>query len=362
MYESPTILAKLNAYGFHKDAIMFIRSYLQERKQRTKVNETYSPWLQLEYGVPQGSILGPLLFNIFINDLFYFLKDSKLANYADDNTIYGVGNEINHLLQLLERETSVVLRWFEMNEMKPNADKCHLIVCNQKDCSVILEDNTIEAEESVELLGITLDNDLKFSSHISKICKRANQKLHALARISTHMSVSKLKLLMKSFVISQFKYCPLVWMFCNRTLNNKINRLHERALRLAYKDYISTFEELLIKDNSVAVHHMNLQKLATEMFKIKNGLSPKPMENLFKKRIDQYDLRNKKIWESENIRTGIYGRETVSHMGPRIWNLVPNEIKDLTNISEFKRKIKKWKPEGCPCRICKVFIGELGFL
>ena len=132
------LLAKLDAYGFHKEAIEFIRTYLKDRKQRTKVNAAFSLWLELKYGVPQGSILGPLLFNIFINDLFFFIKDSKLANYADDNTVYAVENDIANLLKSLETEPTEVLKWFEINEMKPNADKCHLIVCNLNKCSVTL--------------------------------------------------------------------------------------------------------------------------------------------------------------------------------------------------------------------------------
>ena len=167
---------------------------------------------------------------------------------------------------------------------------------------------------------------------------------------------------MKSFVTSQFNYCPLVWMFCNRTMNNKIDRLHERALRLVYKDENLTFEELLEKDNSFTVHNRNLQILAVEMFKIKNRLAPQPMQDLFKEKVNQYDLRNKKAWEGNNIRTVIYGSETVTFMGPKIWELVPTEIKNSNNLIEFKKKIKSWKPQGCPCRLCKTFISELGFL
>ena len=234
------------------------------------MNNSFSDWCNIISGVPQGSILGPLLFNIYINDIFYFINKSDIANYADDNTPYVIEKTIDSLLESLENDTTALIKWFKDNYLKLNADKCHLLISNHSRGIVInVEEERIECETSVKLIGVTLDNKLNFNDHVSNICKNANQKLHALARISNFMSQNKLRTLIKAFVESQFGYCPLIWMFHSRTLNNRINRLHERALRLVYKKSDLNFEELLRKDNSFSIHQRNLQKLATEIYKAK---------------------------------------------------------------------------------------------
>ena len=104
---------------------------------------------------------------------------------------------------------------------------------------------TITESTSGKLLEITIDNNLTMNNHIQNICKQAGNKLTALASIAKFLDINKRKLLMNSFVISQFNYCPIIWMYCQRQCNNSVNRIHERALRIAYNDYISSFESLL---------------------------------------------------------------------------------------------------------------------
>ena len=131
--------------------------------------------------------------------------------------------------------------------MKSNTDKCHLLVLNQKDNTIRIGTEEVTGCTSVKLLGVTVDNKLNFEEHVTKLGKKANQELHALARISKYLCTDKLRILMKTYVEFQFNYCPLVWMFHSRTLNNRINKLHERALRIVYENPNLT---LLTLDNS----------------------------------------------------------------------------------------------------------------
>ena len=152
-----------------------------------------------------------MLFNIYINDIFYFVDKSDLANYADDTTPHTVEITIDSLLQCLHKDTSVLINWFKDNYLQMNPDKCKLIISKRdKGLSLIIDNDLIECSKSVKPLGVTIDNKLDFNEHISKLCKKVTTKLHALVRVSNFMSQEKLRLIVEAFIESQFSYCPLV--------------------------------------------------------------------------------------------------------------------------------------------------------
>ena len=148
---------------------------------------------------------------------------------------------------------------------------------------------------------------------------------------------------MTTYINSQFGYCPLVWMFHSRTLNNRINKIHERALRIIYNGSKLTYDELLHKDSSFTIHEKNIQALAIEMHKIMNNISPVITKQVVPlKEINRYCSRFP--FKSRNVNTVLYGTETISFLGPKIWSIIPTDMKNATSFFEFKRKIRKWKP------------------
>ena len=151
-------------------------------------------------------------------------------------------------------------------------------------------------------------------------------------------------------------------MFHNRKLNNQINRIHERALRTAYQDHSSTFNELLAKDSSFKIHDRNLLKLLIEIFKVKMKLASEIMNEVFDFIECRYPLRNELRFKLRNIGTVRYGIETAAFVGSRIWSNMPSESKESTSLNEFKKKLKTWKPENCPCKLFKIYIQRIGYL
>ena len=293
------------------NALNLIFDYLTGRKQRVKINSSFSSYLDIFQGVLQGSILGPLLLNLFLFDLFLFVEEVDIMSYADDNTPYVCSENIDVTLEKLEEVGKVLFEWFSNNFLKANENKCHLILSTNEPFSINIDNEVIKNSNIKKLLGINLNTRLGFDTHVANICSRVSKKLHALARISQYMSIHKRRMTMKAFIASEFGYCPLVWMFRSRKLNSRVNKLHERALRIVYQDYASSFTELLENDNSTTIHNRNIQLLATELFKVKNGLSPPFMNKIFVENSQHYyDLRKKAEFKRTIVKTVYNGTET----------------------------------------------------
>ena len=193
------IIIKLNAYGFSLSALKLIHNYFSKRQQITKINQYYSTWEDILFGVTQGSILGPILFSIFISDIFLLVKDVNFASYADYNTIYQSGKTLDDVMNGLQVSAKKLLKWFSDNQMKGSADKCNLIMSTENAPELQIGDSLIKKSSREKLLGVIIDYKLTFDEHVTSSCKKANNKLRALARATPYMNIENRKLLMNLF-------------------------------------------------------------------------------------------------------------------------------------------------------------------
>ena len=182
-----------------------------------KLGPHYSEWADIVRGVPQGSILGPLLFNVFINDIFHFLDKSSLYNHAGDNTLSYAHSNSDTLIHTWQQDCTSKIQWFNINQMKANPSKFQAISFSKRGTTdikkITFENTTIHCENSVVLLGIEIDHSLTFNTHIANICKKAARQLAVLKRLG-HLLTRQGKLaIFKSFITSNFNYCPLIWHF-----------------------------------------------------------------------------------------------------------------------------------------------------
>ena len=254
------LIAKSSAYGFEDSATSLISDYLPKRYQRVKIGSAFSSYLEILRVVPQGSILGLIRLNIFINDLMFFIQEIEVYNF----TMYSSSLNYKEAAHKLSNDTYIVLNWLRVNSMVANSGKFQIMFLGSKiDNSKItfaIENKQIKCKREVKLLGITIDEKLTFTKHIANICSLANNKLRALTRVRRFFSMEQAKYLSEAYIMSAFKYCTLIWMFCNKTSNNQINKIHKRTLRLVYEMENPNFEDLLLKDNLWNVHENNIQR------------------------------------------------------------------------------------------------------
>ena len=354
------LIAKLHRYGMTDIAVKFLASYLTERYQRVKIGSSLSDWLPITKGVPQGSVLGPALFNIFINDLYGFIKLASLFNYADDNTLGAQGKNQQVVKEILIAESKNAVDWFNNNSMEANPSKFQCMLLSSKRTAYdgfALDFNgiNITGESSVKLLGVYIDKHLDFHEHISFICRKAGAQLNALSRISHILDQSSKLALVRSFISSHFNYCPIIWHFCSASDREKMESIQRRALRLVYKDKHLSYDDMLVRSNMIRLSLARLHSIAIETFKCMKGLNPEYISHLFKPNSNSIQTRQHSNLDIivPYVKTTSYGLHSIRYIAAKIWNDIPRSFKEVNSVNDFKSLIRSWPGFRCKCAQCK---------
>ena len=278
------LIAKLEAYGFDRDSLIFMHSYLKGHAQRVKVGSSYRSFGNIKIGVPQGSLLGTKLFNIFINDLFLLDLESEICNFADDNTIFTRGNNLEEVIVKLEDDLCTTLKWFIESRIVANPEIFQfMFLGTNSDQKLFLkiDDQTIKQCQEVKLLGVTIGSRLNSDKHILELCGKVNNKVSAFSRVRNYLDNNQADILCKTTVLANFNYSPIIWMLSSKAVNKEINRTHKRALRALHKDNNLSFDKCLMKETGITIHVNNLHKLMLEVFKTLSYLNPSYLWDLF---------------------------------------------------------------------------------
>ena len=238
------------------------------------------------------------------------------------------------------------MNWFEYNNMKANANKFQLMFLSRNNvldnCSIMIEGTEIKASDSINILGVELDQHLKLNMQIDEICNQTGKQINALKRIRHNLDKDAKNTIYNSYISSNFNYCSIVWMFANKTQLEKLENTNKRALRFATdKGYLS-YEELCKQEKQLSVFKRCVKNAAILLYKVRKDIAPKYLNELFETQNSQYEMRDNDRLSLPSFNTVKYGKNSFMYWGAKLWNNIPDEIKRSISLNTFKTAITQW--------------------
>lgn len=342
------LLKKLEFYGIRGIALQWFKSYLSSRMQFVKYKENSSHKQLLTCGVPQGSVLGPLLFIIYTNDLAYSLNKTKSIQFADDTTLYSTHKTISELYKNVNEDLEILHDWFKANKLSLNVSKTHYMLFSNKklkpsDQSLYMGKEKIEKKNHVKFLGLYIDDNLNWSEQINSCKLKLSSALYILNKIKHHVNIDCLKTVYYSLVYSQLTYGIILWGAAYDVHINKLVIMQKKIVRcMAKANYREHSQPLFQELNLLNLGNIYTIEVAKFMYKYVQKELPK----IF---LDIYASSN--LIHAHNTRQVEHFRPTINRLntslrsilykGPIIWNSLPVDIRQATSLNIFVSRVKK---------------------
>ena len=345
-----TLLQKLSCYLNSTSSVSFFASYLAQRQQKVLVNGSYSSLKEVNIGVPQGSILGPLLFCVYINDLPLHIS-SKEVNcdlFADDTSIHTASSNLVSLNSNLQQSLNDVSDWCKCNSMliHPQKTKSMIITTRQKhqlaslSLNLSLDGNSIDQVHEHRLLGITIDDQLKWQAHTNNLCKIISKNLFMLSKLQRLVDFDCRMLFYDAHIRSHLCYASTVWDCCSDVHLKKLNSLQRRAVKLILPNPNLSTDEKLEQSGLLSLQRQLQYNRGVFMYKIWTQQTPSYLFEMFRPSMSQYGVSNK-LLTVPLPRIDLY-KSSLSFQGASMWNTLPIHIKAAPSLSCFKKRLYKY--------------------
>lgn len=343
------LLSKLSFYGIHGNELQWFKSYLENRTQICSINGIPSNTCTLSCGVPQGTILGPLLFLLYINDLPNCLLNCEPRMYADDTHLTFACQTVDDMQSCLNQDLENVYNWLKANKLTLNMTKTEfmLIGSRQRLCTLTgsptlsINDTPVRQVTTAKSLGVTIDDKLVWNSHIEKLTKKVASGIGAIKRVRHLVPQATLHLIYRSLVQPHFDYCNIVWGNCGVTLNERLQKLQNRAARvLTFSNYDADASPLLEQLGWKSLSCQQQSQRATMVFKSLHGLAPEYLCDKFDKRETLYNLRDSGNKLNVPLPRTNYYKNSFTYSGATLWNSLPSEVRHAESLGQFKSALK----------------------
>ena len=349
------LIDKLKIYGIKDEALSWFNTYLTNRKQQVAINNCKSDFKQISYGVPQGSILGPLLFLLFINDLPLYTSNVFTDLYADDTTLYDVQDSMEQIENNLQSSLNNLQIWCRNNGMILNSSKTKVMLVTTYQKRQRLTNDHLDLTYNKEslnmisndkILGVFVDNNLTWSNHIKHLTKKIASSIWLLSKIKKFLSQAHRVQFYKSYIQPHIDFCNIVWGSSSESNKLKIFRLQKRACKVILDYNVDDSIEAMNSLKIMSIYDRLYLRKAKFMFKVYNNIAPAYIS-------ENFTLRNN---ENTNIqlrsssagcfippkpRTECF-KQSLKYSGCLIWNSLPEEVKNAQTISTFHNRCLRW--------------------
>ncbi len=347
------LLIKMEKYGIRGSELSWFLNYLSERSQVVAVNGLVSEFDDVTTGVPQGSVLGPILFLICINDLPSCLTTTSGNIFADDTAIHSCGATVSEVERLLQHDADNITKWFDRNKLTVNADKCFSMLfssnphVNKSQLCLNVGTSDIDCLPSARYLGIYPDSNLRWEEHISKLCNTISPKIGLLHRLKKILPTDHVEMVYRSIVQPHIDYCITLWGYAANKYIKKVQSLQNRAARIITGnfDFYTTRGITLVKKlNWQTVVQRRDYFTSLLVHKTLNGNAPSHMEDLFTYS-NVINTRSTRLSDTNSlyvprVNKKVFG-QSVQYNGPIVWNALPQTLRDINDFNKFKVLAKK---------------------
>jgi len=342
---------KLKRCGITNNELQWFRSYLENRQQLVAIKNVLSDPCNIKAGVPQGSILGPILFLLFINDMPEVLSQCSIEMYADDTLLYFHGTDLNTIERVLNNDLKQFTTWLHINQMNVNVSKTKVMVLSSvarkldvADVNICLNGQRLECVNTMKYLGVTIDNHLKWHNHLDNVCKNVGKKIAVLRRIKPFLPKDALKTIYNTTILPLFDYANIVWSSCGEKNLKRLQVLQNKAMRtILGAHYLTHSKDLLNELNFMSIRDRIIYLNGCMVYKALNDQTPEYLSSKFIPIHSKHTYRTRSSsqgnLQTKRFKTN-YGKATFHYQGSLTWNVICPQVRKNPSLNAFKKHLK----------------------